>query len=94
VKSPRLKSSVPEFDSRGRPYRSLPGKSVRQFLADGFEDADARQLLEALGKCFLLALGLLLRRRLVAIQSHGVVTTAQAVVDARPRIGARAGVVR
>jgi hypothetical protein len=31
-----------------------PGESVRQLLADGFEDADSRQLLDALGKCFLL----------------------------------------
>src|SRR5216684_4489196 len=43
-----------------------PGESIRQFLADGVEDAQPRLLLDALGKCFFLALGLLLRRRLVA----------------------------
>ncbi len=43
-----------------------PGQNIRQLLADGFDDADSRQLLGALGKRFLLALGLLLWRRLVA----------------------------
>jgi hypothetical protein len=51
-----------------------PGESVRQFLADGFEDADSRQFLDALGKGFLLPLGLLLRRWLVA--GHAVVNGA------------------
>src|SRR5712692_271611 len=51
-----------------------PGKSVRQLLADSFKDADARQLLDPLGKCFPLTLGLLLRCRLVA--SHAVVNFA------------------
>jgi hypothetical protein len=35
-----------------------PGENVRQLLADGFEDADSRQFLDALGKGFLLSLGL------------------------------------
>ena len=51
-----------------------PGESIRQLLADSFKDADTRQLLDALGKCFFLALGLLLRRRLVA--RHAVVNFA------------------
>ena len=50
----------------GDPLQVGPGESIRKFLADGFEDADSRQLLDALSKNFLLALGLLLRRRLVA----------------------------
>jgi hypothetical protein len=29
-----------------------PGENVRQLLADGFEDADSRQFLDALGKRF------------------------------------------
>ncbi len=41
-----------------------PWENVRQLLADGFEDADSREFLDALGKHFLLALGLLLRRAL------------------------------
>ena len=43
-----------------------PEENVRQLLANGFEDSNPRQLLDAFGKRFLLALGLLLRRRLVA----------------------------
>jgi hypothetical protein len=43
-------------------------------LADGFEDAHPRLLLDALGKRFLLAFGLLLRRRLIA--RHTVVNGA------------------
>src|SRR5207253_5586762 len=43
-------------------------------LADGFEDTDSRQFLDALGKGFLLSLGLLLRRRLVA--GHAIVNFA------------------
>ena len=34
----------------------VPGEAARQLLADGFEDADPRQLLDARGKRFLLAL--------------------------------------
>jgi len=30
-----------------------PGQNIRQLLADGFEDADSRQFLDALGKRFL-----------------------------------------
>src|SRR5690349_16061051 len=51
-----------------------PGESGRQLLADGFEDADSRQFLDALGKGFLFSLGLLLRRRLVA--GHAIVNVA------------------
>jgi len=51
-----------------------PGESVRQLLADCFEDAHTRQLLDALGKGFFLSLGLLLRVRLVA--GHAVVNVA------------------
>ena len=58
----------------GDHFQVRPGKNIRQFLADGFEDADSRQLLDALRKCFFLALGLLLRRWLVA--SHAVVNVA------------------
>jgi hypothetical protein len=43
-----------------------PGESIRELLANGFEDTHSRLLLNPLGKCLLLALGLLLRRRLVA----------------------------
>ena len=50
------------------------GKSVRQLLADGFQDAYPRQLLYALAKTFLLALGSLLRRRLIA--GHTIVNVA------------------
>jgi len=51
-----------------------PGENVGQFLADGFEDTHARQSLDALRECFLFALGLLLRRWLVA--GHAVVNFA------------------
>src|SRR5207248_3177367 len=51
-----------------------PGENVRQFLADGYEDAHPRLFLDALGKCFLLALGFLLRRRLVS--GHVIVNVA------------------
>ena len=34
-----------------------PRENVGQLLADGFKDADSRQFLDALPKCFLLALG-------------------------------------
>src|SRR5204862_1054133 len=51
-----------------------PRESFRQFLADGFENSDSRQLLDTLGESFFLALGLLLRRRLVA--GHAVVNVA------------------
>src|SRR6266849_5099825 len=37
-----------------------PGEGVWQLLADGFENTHTRLLLDALGKGFLLALGLLL----------------------------------
>ncbi len=43
-----------------------PGESIRQLLADGFEDADSRLFLDTPRKCLLLVLGLLLRRRLIA----------------------------
>jgi len=51
-----------------------PGENIRQLLADGFEDADSRQFLDALGKRFLLPLSLLLWRRLVA--GHAIVNIA------------------
>ena len=51
-----------------------PGESIRQLLAHGFEDADSRGLLDALGKRFLLAMGKFLRRGLVA--GHAVVNLA------------------
>jgi hypothetical protein len=51
-----------------------PGENVRELLADSFEDANSRQFLDALGECFLLALGLLLRRRLAA--GHAIVNFA------------------
>src|SRR5712692_9958966 len=51
-----------------------PGEGVWQLLADGFENTHPRQLLDALGKGFLLALGLLLRCRLIA--SHAIVNLA------------------
>jgi hypothetical protein len=45
----------------GHHLQVWPGENVGQLLADGIEDADSRQLLDALGERFLLALGLLLR---------------------------------
>jgi len=51
-----------------------PGENIWQLLADCFEDADSRQFLDALGKRFLLALRLLLPRRLVA--GHAIVNFA------------------
>ena len=51
-----------------------PRQNVGQLLADGFKDANSRLFLDALGKCFLLSLGLLLRRRLVA--GHAIVNFA------------------
>src|SRR6266478_4513002 len=51
-----------------------PGENVRQLLADGFEDTHPRLLLNPLGKRLLLALRLLLRRRLVA--GHAIVNVA------------------
>jgi len=52
----------------------LPRENVGQLLADSFEDADLREFLDALGKCFFLALGLLLPRWLVA--GHAIVNVA------------------
>src|SRR5437879_8744654 len=49
-------------------------ESVRQLLSSDLEDADSRQFLDALGKGFLLSLGLLLRRRLIA--GHAIVNFA------------------
>jgi hypothetical protein len=54
--------------------RASPGENVRQFVANDFEDADPRLFLDAGSKRFLLALRLLLRRRLVAV--HAVVNVA------------------
>ncbi len=47
-------------------FQVWPGQSIRQLLADGFEDADSRLFLDTPRKCLLLVLGLLLRRRLMA----------------------------
>src|SRR5260370_34832982 len=43
----------------GYHFQVNPGKSVRQLLANAFEDAHARELLDALGKCLLPSLSLL-----------------------------------
>src|SRR5207249_10044018 len=49
-------------------------EGVWQLLADGFEDAHPREFLDAFGERLFLALGLLLRRRLVA--GHAIVNVA------------------
>ncbi|SRR5216684_5487570 len=43
-----------------------PGQSVRELLADGVKDSHPRLFLDALGKSFLFAMCLFLRRRLIA----------------------------
>lgn len=48
------------------PAFETPREEFTPLLSDGFEDADSRELLNALRKRFLPPLGLLLRRRLVA----------------------------
>jgi len=53
----------------GEHFQVGSGESVRQLLADSFEDADSRQLLDTLGKRLLIALGFLLRCRPAASQS-------------------------
>jgi len=41
----------------GNHLQVRPGEGVWQLLADGFEDADSRELLNALGKQLVLTLG-------------------------------------
>ena len=60
--------------SHGYHLQVGPGENIRQLLAGGFENADSQQLLDALGESFFLALGLLLRRRLVT--GHAIVNVA------------------
>jgi hypothetical protein len=55
-------AQTPEVVERNH-LQVWPRENIRQPLADGFEDADSRKLLDALGKCFFFALGLLLRCR-------------------------------
>jgi hypothetical protein len=47
-----------------------PRENLRQFLADAVENADAGQLLDALGNGLFLALCLLLRCRLVCSKEN------------------------